>query len=570
MTTVPRVLQRIYAEAPDRRAVVIQQAGLPDLALTYQELLDGAHGFAQLLGRTGVQPGQVVIIILQHGVELVKAYWGCILLGAVPSIMPFLTEKLSPERYRADLSALIKVTRPAGIITYPEFELEVRAELAAFHATSSQLEGETDASLVVVLPAEAASPSSPDFDRLPGFSRSPEDILLLQHSSGTTGLQKGVALSHGAVLRQLEVYSGAISLDPARDVVVSWLPLYHDMGLIACFILPILMRVPVVMLSPFDWVRAPYRLMHAVSEYRGTLTWLPNFAYNFCAQMSRPRHLEGLDLSSWRAVVNCSEPVRPASHAVFYERFRPFGLREGVLQTCYAMAENVFAVTQSPMDSDPITITVEPAAFISERVVRPVADGQSGLSLMSSGRPLANVELRVVDDSGQDAPERFVGEIALRSDCLLNGYFNRPDATGRAFRDGWYMTGDLGFILDGEIYVTGRKKDLIIVGGKNVYPQDLEALACEVPGVHPGRVVAFGVFSEETGTEEVVILAEADGTQSEETALADGIRQHVTKNSAIALRRVEIVPRKWILKTSSGKVARAANRDKFLTPISQA
>jgi acyl-CoA synthetase (AMP-forming)/AMP-acid ligase II len=222
------------------------------------------------------------------------------------------------------------------------------------------------------------------------------------------------------------------------------------------------------------------------------------------------------------------------------------------------------------MDSDPITITVEPAAFISERVVRPVADGQSGLSLMSSGRPLANVELRVVDDSGQDAPERFVGEIALRSDCLLNGYFNRPDATGRAFRDGWYMTGDLGFILDGEIYVTGRKKDLIIVGGKNVYPQDLEALACEVPGVHPGRVVAFGVFSEETGTEEVVILAEADGTQSEETALADGIRQHVTKNSAIALRRVEIVPRKWILKTSSGKVARAANRDKFLTPISQA
>jgi acyl-CoA synthetase (AMP-forming)/AMP-acid ligase II len=395
--------------------------------------------------------------------------------------------------------------------------------------------------------------------------RDPDDIALLQHSSGTTGLQKGVALSHRAVLSQLDAYSEAIRLDPSSDVIVSWLPLYHDMGLIACFILPILLGVPLVLMSPFDWVRAPYRLMEAVSKHHGTLSWLPNFAYNFCAQMIRPRHMEGVDLSSWRAVINCSEPVRAASHAIFYEKFQPYGLRPQALQTCYAMAENVFAVTQSPVGAQPVTAVVDSTAFISDRVVRAISDGGPGMTLMSSGRPLKNTALRVVDGSGEELGDGVVGEIAIRSDSMLSGYYNRPDATGKALINGWYLTGDYGFVLDGEVFVAGRKKDLIIVGGKNIYPQDLEALAGEVAGVHAGRVVAFGVFDERIGTEEVVIIAEADSRSAEERErLADEVRRYVTVNSAVALRRVEIVGPRWILKTSSGKVARGANREKFL------
>jgi acyl-CoA synthetase (AMP-forming)/AMP-acid ligase II len=173
--------------------------------------------------------------------------------------------------------------------------------------------------------------------------------------------------------------------------------------------------------------------------------------------------------------------------------------------------------------------------------------------------------VRVLDDQRRDLPERHLGEIALHSDCMLTGYYNRDDATERAFHEGWYLTGDLGYVADGEVYVTGRKKDLIIVGGKNVYPQDLERLAGDVTGVHAGRVVAFGVFDEEAGTEEVVVVAEAEAEEAaEHQRLADEIRQRVTRGSDVALRHVHVVGPRWLLKTSSGKIARGANREKYL------
>ncbi|MFO3796777.1 MAG: AMP-binding protein, partial [Anaerolineales bacterium] len=373
-----------------------------------------------------------------------------------------------------------------------------------------------------------------------------------------------VALSHRAVLNQLQAYSEAIALSRA-DVVVSWLPLYHDMGLIAGFIMPVMEGVPLVLMAPFDWVRAPYRLFQAVSRYRGTLSWLPNFAYNFCAQKVRDSQLSGVDLSSWRAVINCSEPVRWESHQAFYERFKDYGLRYEALQTSYAMAENVFGVTQSAMGRPPATDLIDRETFFSKHVAQPAVDGRPSIVMMSSGRPLRNTRIRILDEHGNDLPERMVGEIAIQSDCMLTGYFNRPDLTRKAFRDGWYLTGDLGYIANGELYVSGRKKDIIIVGGKNVYPQDLEALAGEVAGVHPGRVVAFGVFDEALGTEEVAIVAEVDTADPvERTRIADAIRAHVTRNSAVAVRYVRVVDTKWLIKTSSGKIARAANREKFL------
>ncbi len=556
MTTFPERLKALHSTTPERVAVVLQFPGREDLPLTYDRLLCGAGAYARTLQREGIQPGEVVILILQHSEDLVYSFWGAILHGAIPSIMPFLTEKLSPERYRADLATLISVAKPAAIVTYPEFETEVRAALQ---------KGDSVRSVIVTDRVEAQT--KVDFASWAGLQRKPDDIVLLQHSSGTTGLQKGVALSHQAVFNQLNAYGKSLSLMES-DVIVSWLPLYHDMGLIAGFLMPILGGIPVVVMSPFDWVRAPYKLLQSVSQYHGTLAWLPNFAYNFCAQKIRDRHIEGVDLSSLRGVINCSEPVRWESHVAFYERFKGYGLKFEALQTSYAMAENVFGVTQSQLGSVPIVEEIDREAFMSERVAKSPFDGRPSMRMMSSGRPIENTKVKVLDEKGNELPERVIGEVALQSDCMLTGYYNRPDATAKAFHNGWYLTGDYGYISNGEVFVSGRKKDMIIVGGKNIYPQDLESLTYEVSGVHAGRSVAFGMFDEVQGTEEVVIIAEADSEDAEEQQkIADAIRLHVTKNSAIALRYVKVVGPKWILKTSSGKTARSANKEKFLREL---
>jgi fatty-acyl-CoA synthase len=551
MMTLTQLLRQNIIQDPDRIVLHMLERDA-EYSVSYKELILGASAYNRALTSAGIGKGEVVIIILQHGLDLIYAFWGCILLGAVPSIMPFLTEKLSPETYRKSLASLIGVTKPAAILTYPAFLPEVRRVIQDGDSVRALLDA-----------AQIAPTNEIDVDALPGLSCSPQELAFLQHSSGTTGLQKGVALSHGAVLRQIDSYAEAIRMT-STDTVVSWLPLYHDMGLIAGFIMPILLRSPLVLMSPFDWVRAPYKLMRAVSDYKGTLSWLPNFAYNFCAQKIRNRNLEGVDLSSWRAVINCSEPMRWQSHQMFLEKFAPYGFKASSLATCYAMAENVFAVTQGGLNEPVRVDEVDMNAFRLGHAIQ--IDGEDpSLKVLSAGRPIANAEVRVLTESRIDAPERQIGEIAIRSDCMLTGYYNREDLTQEAFFDGWYLTGDLGYLAQGELYVTGRKKEIIIVGGKNIYPQDLEELAGEVAGVHPGRIVAFGIFNPDLGTEEVGILAEADTTDAEERSrIATQVRDHVTRNSDIAVRYVEIVDRKWLIKTSSGKIARNANRDKFI------
>ena len=556
MPTLPHLIQQNYRANPNKTAIVLQHAGQEDVLLSYNDLVSGSYRYARTYRREGIQPGDVVILILGHGADLVFSFWGAILHGAIPSIMPFLTEKLSPERYRADLAALLSVTKPAAIVTTPEFESEVRAALTPEESVRT-----------ILLTSQLEADDAPDFEHLASLKRDPEEIVLLQHSSGTTGLQKGVALSHRAVLKQLAAYRQAIDLRE-DDIVVSWLPLYHDMGLIAGFLMPVLNDNTLVLMSPFDWVRAPYKLFQSVNKYRGTLAWLPNFSYNFCAQKVRERDMEAVDLSSLRILTNCSEPVKWESHQTFYEKFKAYGLRENVLNCSYAMAENVFGVTQTPPGTLPKVDEIDREAYINQRVAREPLTGKAVLKMMSSGHALPNTRIRILNPEGQDLPDQVIGEIALQSDCMLTGYYNRPDATAAALRDGWYLTGDYGYSLNGEIFVSGRKKDMIIVGGKNVYPQDLESLAYEVPGIHAGRAVAFGIEDEKAGTEEVVIVAEVDSDdEMERQHIADALRRHVSQNSAIVLRFVHLVGPKWIVKTSSGKTARSANREKYLQEI---
>ncbi|MCW1968675.1 MAG: AMP-binding protein [Anaerolineae bacterium] len=537
MPTLASSLLQSAADVPSRIAIHLQQAGKDDIAMSYAQLIERGTAYASALMAQGVKKGDIVVIILPHGEALVYAWVGAVLMGAVPSILPPLTEKLAPDRYRRDLAALTEITKPAAIVTYETFASEVNLALA-----------QSPTKIAVVI-AELVAHLEFKIENVNFEANLPSEIALLQHSSGSTGLQKGVALAHTAIFNQLRSYAAAIQLSEA-DVIVSWLPLYHDMGLIAAFITPLMLRVPLVLMSPFDWVRAPQRLFHAITHYGGTLCWLPNFAYNFCAQKIRERDLQGVNLATMRAFVNCSEPTVYSSHQKFAARFGAYGLRDGTLTTCYAMAENVFAVSQSVVGEAPALDESPP-------------DGRE--ARLSNGKPIANVSVKIVDPDGATLPEHTIGEIALQSDCMLTGYFHRPDLTEKAMHGGWYLTGDMGYLKNGEVYITGRKKDIIIVGGKNVYPQDLELLSSEVAGVHPGRVVAFGLMDERAGTEEIVVVAESDiQDEDEQQTVADSVRAHLTRNTDVAVRVVQLVPLGWLVKTSSGKVARTANKEKYL------
>jgi acyl-CoA synthetase (AMP-forming)/AMP-acid ligase II len=262
--------------------------------------------------------------------------------------------------------------------------------------------------------------------------------------------------------------------------------------------------------------------------------------------------------------------MRWESQDAFRERFRSLGLQPDAMTTCYAMAENVFAVTQGGIDNPVVFEDIDRDSLQIEKFARPSVAEKPVIRMLGAGKAIPNTSVSILDTKGHALPDRHVGEVALKSNCMLSGYYHRPDATEKAFVNGWYLTGDYGYLVEGELYITGRKKDLIIVGGKNIYPQDLELLAYEVPGVHAGRASAFGIFNETSGTEDVVLVAEVDTSEpAEQQKIADSIRAAVTRGSAVALRYVHLVGKHWLVKTSSGKTARSANREKFLKEMEE-
>ncbi|HZY40678.1 MAG TPA: AMP-binding protein, partial [Anaerolineae bacterium] len=339
------------------------------------------------------------------------------------------------------------------------------------------------------------------------------------------------------------------------------------MGLIAGFLLPLMQGVPLVLMSPFDWVAHPALMFRAIHDYHGTLCWLPNFAYNHSARRIRQRDTDGLSLASMRLFINCSEPVRADSHQQFLDRFAANGVTHGMLAVSYAMAENTFAVTQTPIGQAARSDVVDRIELEHDRVARPIGPDQPNAQIrVSCGPVIAGTSAKVIDDRGNALPDRHVGQIAVQSDCMLSGYYQRPDL--QPFSDGWFRTGDMGYVADGEIYIVGRSKDLIINAGKNVYPQDIEAIVNTVPGVHAGRAVAFGVFDEREGTELIGVVAEVDTTDPiEHKRIAQAIRQVAVRHSQITISYVHLVDDHWLIKTSSGKIARAANRDKWLAEV---
>jgi len=530
-------------------AIVYVETGRITIVVTRRDFRKAVFDHAAALRRMGIAPRDLVVIAHTQNLESIYAFWGAMLAGAIPSMFPTLTEKLDAGIYMRSMAELARLSGVRAILTTDAFASALTTHVPCAVYGSDQL-----AASVARDEAERFAPHVPD----------PDEIALLQHSSGTTGLQKGVALSHRAVLNQLASYGDAIRLND-RDVVVSWLPLYHDMGLIAGFLMPLAQCVPLILMSPFDWVQHPALLFRAIHDYRGTLCWLPNFAYNHCARRVRRRDTEGLSAASMRMFVNCSEPVYHESHRLFLERFAAQGVTPEMLAVSYAMAENTFGVTQTPPGQSARLDFVDRLELEHNRLARPVApDHPSASTRVSCGPPIAGTAVRVIDDKrGQTLPDRRVGEIAIRSGCMLSGYYRRPDL--RPFQDGWYRTGDMGYLADGEVFVVGRSKDLIINAGKNIYPQDVEAIVNTVPGVHAGRAVAFGVPDEREGTELIAVIAEVETDDpGEHRRIGASIRQAVAAQGMVTVSYVRLVDSRWLIKTSSGKIARAANRDKWL------
>ena len=367
----------LQSEHDERPAIIYLETDRAPITISRREFREAVEAHAAGLQHMGIRPRDLVIIAHTQNLESIYAFWGALWCGAIPSMFPTLTEKLDPDIYMHSMAELARLSEVRAIFTTDEFEPQLAARVPC------QVFGSEHLARSVAMANGGAHPerSCAGVRRaqrraaracarsLP--SQDATEVAFLQHSSGTTGLQKGVALSHEAVLNQVASYSEAIALND-QDVIVSWLPLYHDMGLIAGFILPLVQGVPLVMMSPFDWVAHPALLLHAINDYRGTLCWLPNFAYNHCARRIRQRDSEGLSLASMRMFINCSEPVRYESHQMFLERFAANGVTNEMLAVSYAMAENTFAVTQTPLGQAARLDVVDRIELEQNRFAKPV------------------------------------------------------------------------------------------------------------------------------------------------------------------------------------------------------
>ncbi len=529
--TIPRRVLDQVQSGPDRLAIHFRNLtpeGLQDQRLTYGELWQRASAFSAALGALPI--GRHVMIVMPLGTRLLAAHLGVQLHGCAASIFTHPSEKIRVDIYGRNLQHAITTLRPDAVIVAREFLAPVREALA-------------DGALLTVVAEDVPEQSGAEAGQWHEIASNATAII--QYSSGSTGLQKCVALSHEMVIGQCDSYGRFIGLDRDHDIVCSWLPLYHDMGLFTSWLVPLIEGVPVSMIDPFEWVKQPGSILRLITEMQGTLCWQPNFAFRLLATRLGSDELDGLDLSTMRGFTNCSEPVSARTMRDFHAAFRHLGVSESALWTCYAMAENAFAVTASGGPAEaPRSIRVDAEEYGRGRAQQ---DGSGGLDLVSCGTPIPGCRVRVVDAQRREVAPAEIGEIALRSPYMLREYIRSPELTRQVIdADGWYYSGDLGFLLDGRLYVTGRKKDLLIVGGRNFYPQDIEEICGRCDGAIPGRAVAFGAEDAALGTQKIIVLVESRAESAEEKSrIAAAVRQRVFEELDCPVADVRIVPYMW-------------------------
>lgn len=554
--------QQHARSTPEAEAIVHWTVGNDPYRWTWGRLIGAALRYATRLYAEGVRPGQVCALIIRHNPQFYPIYLGIDALGAIPAVLAYPNPRLHPEKFRQGLEGMARHSGLDWLLTEEALDplvrpLTLKAEnpirSILFPLQWEEAVGENGRTMSNVDPMTV---------RLEGCTADPRGPCLLQHSSGTTGLQKAVVLSHRAVIEHIHRLAETIAIR-SDDKIVSWLPLYHDMGLIASFHLPLCLGLPSVQLDPFEWVVAPSILLEVISREKATLTWLPNFAYNIMADRVHEEDLAEVRLDSLRMAISCSEPVRQESFEKFLARFAPYGMRAGALAASYAMAETTFAVTQTIPDSPPRKLKASRRELAQGRY-QPAQDDHDVRFCVSSGPPITGCTLRVVDDTGKDVADGLAGEILIRSVSMFDGYRNNPEKTAEVLRNGWYHSGDLGFRYDGEYFIIGRTRDIIIVAGKNLYPEDIEDAINGVAGVIPGRVVALGVEDESLGTEQIAVVAETGYTAKNDLK---ALRQAIVEAGMaidVTIAYVCLVPPRWLIKSSAGKPSRSANKRRVL------
>jgi acyl-CoA synthetase (AMP-forming)/AMP-acid ligase II/acyl carrier protein len=557
-TLVSDIIEHNIVAHADRSAVCWMD-GASDAsdaaALTWRALGKRSAAFAAYFAASGIKAWDVIHLLTGHGLDTVAAIVGALRIGAVPSVGHEPSSRISERAFFETFGRMVRTTSAAAIVLGPQIDASVRRRIAADAGGSRLLE------------SAAVDRGYIDFQGQRPAGADARAPVLLQHSSGTTGARKGVAISHQNLLDQVRHYARAIDLRDG-DRIASWLPLYHDMGLIACLMLPLITATPLVLMSPFAWISRPGMLFDAITGDRSTLIWLPNFAFNVLADRVSTADLADVDLSSVRSFINCSEPIRQDSWQRFYDRFAFHGLSRFARGTCYAMAEFTFAVTQGGITEPAFVDFVAADALRRDGVAIPQDDADTQtLALVSSGRPINGCDIRIVGPRGEILPDRIVGEIHITGDSLTAGYYNMADVTARAFADGWYRTGDSGYRVDGHLVVLGRADDTIVANGQKFMASDIDDLVSLEPGIRPGRVAAFGVFDAQLGTEQLFVLAEpaADVLDEEgRRVLHNQIRACLADNLQLTTTQTFLLKPNTLRKTSSGKVSHATMKALFL------
>jgi acyl carrier protein len=541
---------RWHVEAhPDRVHVVLREEDGAETPITYGALWERAAAIAAGLGEHGVAGGQSVALMLRTERAFFDAFFGVLLAGGVPVPVypPFRLDRI--EEYAA---------RQVGILSNAEARLLVTFDAAA--RIARLLRGRLPSLRGVTVAERLARPDAP----VRAGHLAAEDPALIQYTSGSTGAPKGVLLSHANVLANIRAIGEAIAIGP-EDVGASWLPLYHDMGLIGTWLAALYFGIPIVILSPLAFLARPARWLRAIHEHRATVSPAPNFAFDLCVRKVTDAEIAGLDLGAWRLAFNGSEPVSPETIARFTRRFGPYGFKPEAMCPVYGLAESSVALTVPPLGRIPWEDRVSRAAFERRRQARPAAPGEDNpLCFVSCGRPLPGHEIRIVDATGSPLGERVEGRIEFRGPSVTRGYFRNPEATRAVLHDGWMDSGDLGYVAEGELFITGRQKDIIIKAGRNLYPQEVEEVVGDLPGIRKGCVAAFGVADPGTGTERLVVVAESRETAPERLeALRRAALDRVVAVLGVPADAVLIARPGTVLKTSSGKIRRSATRDAY-------
>ena len=546
LKTLTEVLDWHVSQHGERVHVTLWQDVGAETKLTYSELAERARIAAKGLMRAGLEPGERVAIMLPTGFEFFAAFFGVLYAGGVPvPIYP----PARPSQLEEHLNRQAGILRNAGAA----FLVAPPAASAIARLVKLQVESLRD-----VVSIEALNEGGGEGPNVP-----PAATALIQYTSGSTGDPKGVVLSHGNLLANIRAMGSAMDASPS-DVFVSWLPLYHDMGLIGAWLGSLYYAVPLGVMSPITFLVRPEQWLWAIHRHRATLSASPNFGYGLCLNRVADEAIEGVDLSSLRMVFNGAEAVSPDIIRKFTARFAKYGLKPEALVPVYGLAENAVGLSFPARIRAPVIDRVDRAALSGRARADPAAvDDLAALEIVACGRPLPGHEIRIVGPTGE-LGEREEGRLQFRGPSATKGYFDNPAKTRELYDGDWLNSGDRAYIAGGDVYITGRSKDIIIRAGRNIYPAEIEEAAGGVPGIRKGCVVAFGGQDPARGTERLILLAETRETDAAFlAALRKLVEDTVTPLLDAAPDDVVLVPPHTIPKTSSGKLRRASARELF-------